>query len=148
MSGKRIGERLSNMVPLSGHDIEEILSEQGTTGKRFGDIAIQLGLCSPEHIWRAWGNQLAEKPQRRDLDEFGIDAQAVEHLPRQVAVRYHVIPVRMLGDELVIAVDEAAYPEVAKELIALLGSKLIFVLSSHTQIARAIRSYYPQCTAA
>jgi hypothetical protein len=148
MSGKRIGERLSHMVPLSGHDIEEILSEQGTTGKRFGDIAIQLGLCSPEHIWRAWSSQLLENPQRVNLDEFGIDAQAVAYLSASVATRLHVMPIRVLGPELVVAVDEAAYPLVRKELIALLKDQVIFVLSSHQQISRALRAYYPQSTAA
>ena len=84
-----------------------------------------------------------QKPQQINLDDFGVDAQAVNCLPRDTAVRYHVIPVRVLGDELVIAVDEAAYPQVAKELVSILGSKLIFVLSKHGPIARAIRSYYP-----
>src|SRR5690349_16209988 len=98
MSGKRIGERLSRMVPLSGHDIEEILSEQGSTGKRFGDIALQLGLCTPEHIWRAWSGQLAESPQRVNLEQFAIDSQAIAHLPVGIVVRYHVMPVRVLCD--------------------------------------------------
>ena len=148
MSGKRIGERLSNLVPLSGHDIEEILSEQGSTGKRFGDIAIELGLCLPEHIWRAWSSQLADSPQKVDIDSFGIDAQAISHLPHQLAVRYHAMPLRVLDDVVVIAVDEAVYPQAAKELLALLKGKAQFVLSSHTQIARAIRSYYARSTAA
>jgi len=148
MSGKRIGERLSNMVPLSGHDIEEILSEQNSTGKRFGDIALQLGLCSPEHVWRAWSSQLAENPQRVNLDDFGIDCQAVGYLPAQIALRFHVMPLRVLGDELVVAVDESAYPEVAKQLLSILDQKFIFVLSSHAQISRAIRSYYQRSSAA
>jgi type IV pilus assembly protein PilB len=148
MSGKRIGERLSRMVPLSGHDIEEILSEQGVTGRRFGDIALQLGLCSPEHIWRAWSGQLAESAQRVNLDDFAIDAQAVTNLPPDVAVRYHVMPVRVLCDELVLAVDEAAYPQIADDLRRVLHHKLQFVLSSHRQISRAIRTYYPHSSAA
>ena len=148
MSGKRIGERLSNMVPLSGHDIEEILSEQNSTGKRFGDIALQLGLCSPEHVWRAWSSQLAENPQRVNLDDFAIDYQAVGCLPARIALRFHVMPLRVLGDELVIAVDESAYPEVARQLLQVLKHKAQFVLSSHHQIARAIRQYYSKSSAA
>jgi hypothetical protein len=143
MSGKRIGERLSRMVPLSGHDIEEILSEQGSSGRRFGDIALQFGLCMPEHIWRAWSSQLAEAPQRVNLDAFAIDAQAVAHLAPEIVMRFHVMPVRVLCDELVIAVDETVYPQVAKELLAVLRRNVKFVLSDHGQIARAIRSYYP-----
>jgi hypothetical protein len=148
MSGKRIGERLSNLIPLSGHDIEEILSEQTATGRRFGDIALRLGLCTPEHIWRAWRDQLAEQPQRVDLEEFGIDAQAIGCLPASIALRYHVVPVRALNNEMVIAVNEAAYPEIAHQLTAMLGDRVSFVLCSHYDIARALRSYYLKATAA
>ena len=148
MSSKRIGERLRNMVPLSTHDIEEILSEQGSTGKRFGDIALELGLCQPEHIWQAWGSQLAEAPQRIDLDHVGIDAQAVNCVTRDVAVRYHVMPVRILGDVLVLAIDEAAFPQIQTELSSVIRGKVLFVLSNHKNIARLIRSYYPQSSAA
>lgn len=142
MSGKRIGERLSNLVPLSGHDIEEILSEQDSKGGLFGDIALKFGLCQPEHLWRALCGQLEESPQKVNLSEFGIDSQAVEHFPVELALRFHAIPVRILGDEMVIAVDEAAYPEVAKEIIRTLHIKARFVLTTHQQIAHAIRTYY------
>src|SRR5439155_6477219 len=53
----RIGELLSRMVPLSGHDVEEILQEQSATRRRFGEIALAWGLCKPEHVWDAWGQQ-------------------------------------------------------------------------------------------
>lgn len=143
MSDKRFGARLSQVVPLSHHDIEEILSEQGASGKRFGDIAIELGLCSPEHVWQAWSSQLAESPQRINLDHFAIDAQAANVLPPEFAARYHVIPIRMLGNELVLAIDESAYPDGAQEVIAILQRPVRFVLATHQQIARALRRYQP-----
>jgi len=65
-----------------------------------------------------------------------------------IALQYHVVPVRVLDDEVVIAIDEAAYPQVAKELLAIIHEKVRFVLSDHDQIARAIRSYYPRSSAA
>jgi hypothetical protein len=143
-----MGERLSHLIPLSGHDIEEILSEQTATGRRFGDIALRMGLCTPEHIWHAWRDQLAEQPQRVDLDEFGIDAQAIPCLPAPMALRYHCVPVRALNDEIVVAVNEAAYPQVANELRARLGNRVSFVLCSHYDIAKALRAYYMKATAA
>lgn len=142
MSDKRFGARLSQVVPLTGLDIEEILSEQSSTGKRFGDIAIELGLCTPEHVWKAWSNQLAESPQRIDLDRFAIDTQAVNVLPADFAARYHVIPIRMLGEELVLAIDEAAYPDGAREILAILQRPVRFVLATHQQIGRALRRYF------
>ena len=148
MSGKRIGEHLSGFVQLTGHDIEEILSEQNSTHRRFGDIAIQLGLCSPEDIWRAWSSQLADSPQRINLDDFGIDTQALNFVPSHIASRYHVIPVRLHNDQLVLACDEVAYPQIATEMLGVLNWKTQFVLSNHFQIAKAIRTHYRQANAA
>jgi hypothetical protein len=143
MSAKRIGEQLSKIIPLSGHDIEEILSHQGFTGRRFGDIAIQLGLAQPQDVVRAWSAQLQEKPQRVNLDTFNVDVQALNHLPRATAIKYHVLPVRVLDDGLVLAVDEAAYADVSRRLASEMRCNLQFVLTSHHEISRALRNYYP-----
>src|SRR4051794_24590694 len=96
-TGKRIGELLSQMVPLSGHDIDEILHEQSATRKSFGDIALSMGLCRPEHIWKAWCGQLLidTDPRRIDLERFGIDSQAVGCIPHETARRLNIIPVRV-----------------------------------------------------
>ena len=142
MSGKRIGERLSRATQLSGHDIEEILSEQKATGLRFGEIALQMGLCSPEDVVRAWSSQLEDSPQRINLEQVGIDSQAVAHLSVEIALQYHIMPVRILEDELVVAIDEAAYDLLSPVLATVLGRKMKFVLCTHHQIATAIRSYY------
>ena len=53
----RIGELLSRIVPLSGHDVEEILEEQSANRRKFGEIALAWGLCRPEHVWDAWCQQ-------------------------------------------------------------------------------------------
>jgi hypothetical protein len=83
MATKRIGEILSQLVPLSGHDVEEILHEQtvSKTRKSFGDIALSMGLCRPEHVTRAWCKQLIDGPPRKiDLDRTGVDTQALSHI--------------------------------------------------------------------
>ena len=43
----RMGELLSRMVPLSGHDVEEILEEQNSNRRKFGEIALSgdIGSC-------------------------------------------------------------------------------------------------------
>ena len=108
INGKRIGELLSQLVPLSGHDIEEILHEQSATRKPFGDIALAMGLCRPEHVWKAWCGQLLidASPRRIDLDRLGIDAQATSCIPQELASRLNIVPVRVLGDLLIVATSE------------------------------------------
>ncbi|HEY0009115.1 MAG TPA: hypothetical protein VGB55_10365, partial [Tepidisphaeraceae bacterium] len=54
----RIGQILSRSVPLTEHDLEEILQEQKVTRQRFGDAALALGMVQPKHVWDAWMQQL------------------------------------------------------------------------------------------
>ncbi|MGH7176342.1 MAG: hypothetical protein ACREJC_03080, partial [Tepidisphaeraceae bacterium] len=87
---KRIGELLSRLVPLSTHDIDEILHEQSSTRKPFGAIALSMGLCRPEHVWRAWCGQLDDVLPTVDLDTFGVDAQALSFVPAATAAQFSV----------------------------------------------------------
>jgi hypothetical protein len=144
MSAKRIGEILSGLVPLSGHDIEEILSEQNATRKRFGDIALAMGLCQPEHVWKACSAQLDAGPREIDLDAFGVDAQALTQLPPKTARALGVIPVRVCGNELVVAAHEHSFPIAAEVLPAILSLRIKFVIADANQIERAIKAYYPK----
>jgi type IV pilus assembly protein PilB len=145
---QRIGEILCRIAPLSHHDIEEILSEQLITGKRFGDIALELGLCRPEHIWRAWSLQLIHNPQPIDLDRFGIDAQAIAHVTSDVARQFQIIPIRAFGDELVVAHHSAGVVDASDVLPAVAAKKIMFVTAPCDQVHRAIEQYYPTADAA
>lgn len=145
MSRLRIGKVLEQMGKLSGHDIDEILHEQSSPGakKSFGEIALTWGLCQPEHIWKAWANQLSDGFEKIDLLTTGVDAQAVARLPRELAVRFGAIGVRLLDDELVIAVSDPAHIAVFEHLHETLGTKPRFVLADATQIREMVARYYP-----
>jgi hypothetical protein len=144
MSQVRFGELLGRLVTLSRHDVEEILHEQGGTRRRFGDIALAWGLCEPEHVWQAWCDQLASSTQTADLDTLGIDSQAAALIDREVAARLGAIPIRCMGDTIVIAVaDPDASQRVQAELQLTLPMKMCFVHADPHQVQRAIANYYP-----
>ncbi|MBN1342254.1 MAG: hypothetical protein JXQ73_06220 [Phycisphaerae bacterium] len=102
----KIGQILREMGILTDGDVAEILEQQERTGRRFGQIALAWGLATPEQIWTAWSKQLAEHEQRVDVDEVGIDTRAVERVSSVVARFYHVLPLRLWGDNLVVAVPD------------------------------------------
>ena len=144
MSAKRIGEILSSLVPLSGHDVEEILSEQSSTRRRFGDIALSMGLCRPEHIWKATTAQLDAGPRHVDLDAFGIDAQALEHLPAKTARALGVIPLRVAGETLVVAAHGDSLTVAGDVLPVILSHSIKFVIADREQVESALATYYPK----
>jgi hypothetical protein len=150
MHADRIGELLSRIIPLTNHDIEEILQEQRATHRPFGDIALAMGLCQPEDIWQAWSGQLdgpAGTPPKVDLDSIGVDSQAIGFLSADEARRCGAIPVRVFGDELVIAIDQASAERPAAEIRVRPGLHVKLVLADRAQIERAIESYYARSAA-
>ncbi len=138
------GECLGRLVSLSGHDVAEILEDQTASRRRFGEIALSWQLCSPQQVWRAWCQQLAQGVQQIDLDSIGIDTQALAFIPRHLALRYHVIPFRSLGDELIVATAQEHLSRATTELPGKLKKHLRFVLTDPEQLRSALRAHYPQ----
>jgi type IV pilus assembly protein PilB len=148
MSRLRIGQLLEQMGKLSGHDIDEILHEQASPGakKTFGQIALTFGLCQPEHIWKAWADQLSDGFERVDLKSFGIDSQAVSRLPRELACRFCAMPIRVVEDEMIIAISDPSHMALFDDLDDLLRARPRFVLADAAQIRQMIEHYYPTAT--
>lgn len=144
MQRQRFGDLLKRLVPLSGHDVDEILNEQRASNLRFGETAISMGLCQPEHVWRAWCGQSSDQIERVDLDEIGIDAQATPLIPRDIAMRFGVIPVRVADGALVVATSDLCFEEAVVGLPPLVHLRLKFVLASQQEIQSALATYYPQ----
>jgi hypothetical protein len=147
MQDQKIGAILSRMVPLSSQDVEEILCQQAVTKQRFGEIAISWGLCNSEHVLRAWADQL-DHSERVDLNYIGVDAQAIGALPRELAVYYRAIPIRILSDLLVVAVaDEKAIPTL-RDYLKNVRPELRFVAADPHTVDEMVASYYDAPVAA
>jgi hypothetical protein len=140
---KLFGECLGRVVRLSAHDVSEILEHQAATRRRFGDIALAWGLCRPQHVWQAWWEQLAERTPLVDLHRIGVDAQAVSHLPADLAVLFRAVPLRHHQEQLVVATCEQGLARARAELPALLNKQVQFVTASPVQLDEALLAYYP-----
>lgn len=147
-SQARFGELLSRLVNLSRHDVNEILEEQCATHHRFGEIALSLGLCAPEHVWQAWCDQLLLQVQDVDLDKLGVDSQAAGLISGDLARRLNAIPIRSLGRQLVVAVADQNTDHIAAEFRKCTDMSLRFVVADAGQLNRAISTYYTPAPAA
>jgi hypothetical protein len=139
----RMGELLSRMVPLSGHDVEEILQEQSNNRRKFGEIALSWGLCRPEHVWDAWCQQSADGTEVVDLEKIGIDTQAAALLTGDVARELSVIPVRVSSDAVLLAIAETPSEDTSKSLTDALHRRIKFVRANPEQLRAMIELYYP-----
>ncbi|QOV91325.1 GspE/PulE/PilB domain-containing protein [Humisphaera borealis] len=140
--GDRFGEFLSRFVSISRHDVYEVLEEQSGTRRKFGQIALQLGLCEPVHVWQAWSAQLLGRTPRVNLSEFGIDSQATADVPAWLAAALGVVPVRSMEDRLVIAASDGTLARATEILTAQTTKPISFVLAEKQQVEDAIARYY------
>lgn len=142
MQNRKIGEILSKMVPITDQDVEEILCEQAVTGQKFGEIAISWGLCNAEHVLRAWADQTAGRHERVDLSYIGVDGQAIGALPRELAIYFRAIPIRILSDLLVVAVAEETVIPTLREFLKNVRPELRFVLADPDEVDVTVGAYY------
>lgn len=140
---RRIGQLLQEIVPLSAHDVEDILQEQKSTRQRFGDVALSLGLVRPEHVWKAWIRQIESETTEVDLDQVGVDAQVVNLLPRPVVCQYRLLPIRNSGEEVLIACENLPDEHTHRFIQQLLPQRVLFIRARPGQVDQAIHRYHP-----
>jgi type IV pilus assembly protein PilB len=142
-----IGQILLEMGVLSDKDIEEILDQQERTGRKFGQIALAWGLATPEQIWEAWSKQLAEQHHHVDLDEVGIDTNAINRVSSVLARFYHIVPLRLWGDNLVVATPSNADHGDLSDLPVLLGCNVHQVFCEPKQVDEYLDRVYGRVAA-
>src|SRR4051794_2875653 len=144
LSETLFGELLGRRVPLSNHDVDEILEEQGGNRRRFGQIALGWGLCEPRHVWETWAEQLAGRTPRVDLGTLGVDVQATLQISGALAAELGIVPLRAYPGGLVIAASEQSIARAAERLARMTGRRVAFVIADPSQIRQALERYYPQ----
>jgi len=140
----KFGLLLGRLIPLSEHDVEEILQEQRSSNRRFGDVALSLGLCQPEHIWRVWMSQLDSHTPRVRLEKVGVDATAAKYLTGEQARDLRAIPVRCVDEQLLVAVSHTPDSAGLERLEKATGRKVKLVIAAESELSQWIERYYPK----
>lgn len=130
----RLGETLIRWEALTQPQLDQALAIQQQTGKRLGQILLQEGMVTPDTLADALAEQ-ADLP-RVSLTNVVLGA-LVDCLPRDLAVRHHVVPFSIGEDgSLNIAVSELPDGEVLEELARAAGRKVAcFMACDHEMSA-------------
>jgi type IV pilus assembly protein PilB len=138
-----LGRLLVDAGLLTTDQLEQALAVKETTGKRLGEIFVELGFTSEEVIAGALAQQY--ELEFVDLDLVTPDPEAVAQLPEALAQRYQAIPVRLLSDGvLLLAVADPTNVAAADDLRLALGSSFRLAVAVRGQIERALaRTHRP-----
>ena len=101
--GWRIGEILVQKKLITWDQLNTILEEQKDSKKLLGEILVEQKLVSIFFLYQA----LAEQYSLRfvDLDRTHINPKALEMVPREIAERYHLIPIEIRTGKLILGIS-------------------------------------------
>ena len=130
----KLGETLLKWEVLTPEQLDAALAIQQKTGRRLGQVLVQQGLVTPDTLADALAEQ-ADLP-RVSLTNVVLGALA-DCLPRDLAVRHHVVPFSIGEDgSLNIAVSELPNGAALEELAHAAGRKVAcFMACDHEMLA-------------
>jgi type II secretory ATPase GspE/PulE/Tfp pilus assembly ATPase PilB-like protein len=107
-------------------------------GMKLGEALVALGICTEREIAEALADQL-EVPYV-DLRETPPSADAIRLLPISLAHEYHVLPVRLDGDQLLVAAADPNRERLREAIQQATGIPVVVIASaSEAQIRELIR---------
>ena len=101
---ERIGELFKKLGILTDEQIDTILKEQKTSGKRFGEIALNLNFITEKDIVTALCAQTGYR--RIDLEKEKIDYDVATQVNAETAYEMKVLPLRREDGRVIVAVAD------------------------------------------
>jgi type IV pilus assembly protein PilB len=137
---KLLGQILKEMELVSEGQIQEALQEQRKKGGALGDILIAKGIIDAETLTLAIAAQNGMEVIA--LEEAEIPPEILEKVPRTMAMAYKIIPVRMDGNTLVVAMADPNDINALDDLRYTLKCEVRGAIASKDSIQAALEKFY------
>ncbi len=118
---------------------EELLlaGKQQEQGEFLGDALIRLKLLNESHLIAALQKSLGV--EYLDLRELNIPSNVARSLPRELCEKSRIIPVKLDGNQLTIAMADPSDILKCDNISRVTGLKVVSVLASSTQISERLK---------
>jgi type IV pilus assembly protein PilB len=137
----RLGELLLREDRLSPEELSAALLERERSGKRLGQILVELGYVSSRELAKLLAEQ--HGLDFLDLEEAEIDPSVAKLLPEKYARRYGALPVKLLEDDLVlVAVEDPTNVVTSDDLRMALGMGVRFAVVDEIELEPRISRFY------
>ncbi len=137
---KRLGELLLEKGLITEKQLEQALEEQKKTGKLLGRVLVDLGFVKDEDILAVLGAQTGM--EEVDLSTIDVPPQLLEKVPAPLAKAYKIVPIRMEGNTLVVAMGDPLNIQALDDLRFLLDCDVKGVISNEQAVNEAIDRLY------
>ncbi|MEZ4629807.1 MAG: ATPase, T2SS/T4P/T4SS family [Deinococcales bacterium] len=137
---KPLGEILIDFGFVTSGDVEEALSKQRTGGGKLEDTLVQSGKISPEMLARSLATQL--NYEFVDEDRVEIDPYAVSIIPEATIKRYNIMPLRLEGSTLVVAMKDPRHVFALDDLRLLTGKEIQPAVATEETLQALINRHF------
>jgi len=138
-NGKSLGEMLVAQRLVTIEQLEDVL-KMLRPGDRLGEILVQQGLVKAEELAQALSLQL-DLPLI-DLKRHMVHPDALRLIPEDVARKYHLIPLDIIGDRLVVVMADPEDIQTFEDLKARTKMRVEVAVGIPADIERAIDLNY------
>ncbi|MDU2239121.1 MAG: ATPase, T2SS/T4P/T4SS family [Paenibacillus sp.] len=137
---KRLGELLLESGIITEQQLQTALEEQQRTKKKLGDVLLAQGVLTEHQLIEVLEFQLGIP--HVTLSSFQIDAKLSQVIPEQMARRYQVLPIRVDGRKLMVAMADPLDLFVIDDLRMSTGFTIEPAIISRGELQRGIARLY------
>lgn len=134
------GKLLLEKGIISKEQLEAALAEQKNTGEFLGVTLVKLGFTDEDDLLPILSRQLGVDYIK--LRDVKIPSEAVQKIPAKFALHYKLMPLKLGGDGLTIALFNPLDIHTLDDVRMLTRVKVKAVLASEKDILEAIKKYY------
>lgn len=140
MAYMRLGDLLLSSGVISHEQLERALELQKESKERLGDVLVQSGIITEQQLIEALKIQLGV--EFVDLTAVSIPVELAKYVPRTLAKKYCVVPVKLVRDTLYLAMSDPLDFIAQEEIKAASRKRVIPMIATHRATEQAISRLY------
>ena len=140
MAYKRLGELLVAAGTITEEELEKGLALQKGSKERLGTVLIKNDIITEDKLIEALQMQLGI--EFIDLTKVNIPTELAQALPKNIAKQYQVVPVRIVKDELYLAMSDPMNFYAIEEVRKAVRKKVVPMVATSAAVDRAIQVLY------
>ena len=139
-----LGEHLVASGAISDAQLREAVAYQRNGDLPLGPVLVKLGMVDEVAVARATAG--IEKLPFVNLSKGRVPQNVLDRVPAEVAIEQGVLPIKLSGDRLVVAIDDPFKRIVADQLSFVTGCEIACALAAPSALRGAIARHYGEST--
>lgn len=142
-ASKKIGQILIDLGFINDEQLWSVLEHHRQTGELTGQAAVNLQLISEDMLTQALAEQMGLKTVNLRDEDLKVSDKLIGIVPETMCTLYKVMPLRMDGDSLVLAMANPTNIAALDDIRNMLNiSEVIAMVASEKDVIASIEKFY------